>query len=675
MRIRTIKGKLIFVVLSISIIILIGISIASYSVSYNLITSKSEEKQQEVTQKYSMQIDSWLREQSVRVDDIKQDLEVMDSIDEEAIKKLLTKKVEERNESVFEYAVCFENGIIVNGSKNEIPEGFKPYERPWYKEAIKKGDIVYTAPYVDAVTGNIVVTISAPVKIGNINGVIASDICIDEIVKLTNNIKESENSYAFLIDNENNFITHKNKEYLPNSENKTAIDNASSGLYKNLMNSTSNNNIKTTKLLDYDGINKYCVLVNIDRCGWNFGYMVPSAELKSGVDNLIFVFGAVIVAGILLNIIAITSIVKRLFKPIDKMKVFASGDLRDDSEIEKSIKNHKIDERFKDEVEEITYATETIRKQFRETILETKNQTESIGNNIENSEQNMVLLDKFIDVIVESVQKISSEANNSAESAEEAEKITNEVKNAIQIVSEKATDSALVSEEITKRADGLLSSSISSQKNANDICNNTSDALNRAINEAKKVEEIRMLSEEILAIAEQTNLLALNASIEASRAGESGKGFAVVAEEIRKLAENSTSTVDKIKMVIDNVISSVNNLSSHSGELLEFIDGTVRKDYNSMVETAKQYKKDADNYKEIASDLGATAEEVSAAVIGIAQTMAEINALNSEIAVDSKNILQSTNKAAKDSTDVLEQIKGVSQSSEKLKAVIGNFKI
>ena len=83
-----------------------------------------------------------------------------------------------------------------------------------------------------------------------------------------------------------------------------------------------------------------------------------------------------------------------------------------------------------------------------------------------------------------------NEANKSASSAEEVKKITNEVKNAIQTVSEKATDSALVSEEITKRADGLLSGSISSQKNANDICNNTSDVLSKAINEAKKVEEI-----------------------------------------------------------------------------------------------------------------------------------------------------------------------------------------
>jgi len=77
-------------------------------------------------------------------------------------------------------------------------------------------------------------------------------------------------------------------------------------------------------------------------------------------------------------------------------------------------------------------------------------------------------------------------------------------------------------------------------------------------------EEINEVSTFIKKIANETKMLGLNASIEAARAGEEGKGFSVVAQEIRKLSDQSISTVPRIKKLTDDIKAKVGEVSEKS---------------------------------------------------------------------------------------------------------------
>ena len=125
--------------------------------------------------------------------------------------------------------------------------------------------------------------------------------------------------------------------------------------------------------------------------------------------------------------------------------------------------------------------------------------------------------------------------------------------------------------------------------------------LTKALKECAGIDHIHSLANDILNIASQTNLLALNASIEAARAGGAGKGFAVVAEEIRKLADSCSQTVNHIQTTNEQVTKAVHNLSNHADTLINYLQDSILPEFATVVESGNQYKKDA-NYVEAAMD-------------------------------------------------------------------------
>ncbi|MBW4634754.1 MAG: MCP four helix bundle domain-containing protein [Iphinoe sp. HA4291-MV1] len=82
---------------------------------------------------------------------------------------------------------------------------------------------------------------------------------------------------------------------------------------------------------------------------------------------------------------------------------------------------------------------------------------------------------------------------------------------------------------------------------------------NQIVRLSEQTSQITTVSDLVADLASQTNMLALNAGVEAARAGEHGRGFAVVASEIRKLADQSRKSADRIHFLVNEVQAAINS--------------------------------------------------------------------------------------------------------------------
>ncbi|MDE6568838.1 MAG: methyl-accepting chemotaxis protein [Lachnospiraceae bacterium] len=664
---RTIKGKL-----TISVICIVAVSIILTTVGTVIVASRHLiQNQTDALQlnadKYAEEINTWIQEEKMVAEGASNSIEAASDAGDDFIQSVVDAYAEGREELLNLYCGTKDSHFIQSNREAEIPEGYDPVQRGWYQEAEKQQKTIVTDPYWDVITNQMCTTIASPVYIGGeLAAVIGLDVTLGTVTDLTGSIDFAEGVYGFLVDSSGNYIAHKNKEYEPTEDEAVAVADIMPGLTK-LMDGTENQVIRQK---DYDGSSCYFAASNISGSDWKLSVVVPTANVTRSLTAMIAVALVIALLMIALVTVFMAGLIGRMLAPVQMLKQFASGDFSENIVHEK-----EIPKEYKNETEQIRTATVEVKQQIRSIILNTKEEAENIGTIAEGTSEEMAVLNQDLSDILESVVAVMKQTAMAEELAERIQNTGQELGILVENVTRKASEAEEQSGNIMERAGEQQENSEKSGKEAVELYQKTRGELERAIADSQRVRDIDTLTEEILSISSQTNLLALNASIEAARAGEAGKGFAVVADEIRELADHSKEAVDKIRQVTEGVVENVSLLSGSSKKLLEFMNGKVMEDYQSMAELAEMYKKDAVFYSSISSDLGTASKQMSTNMEGINETIRSITELVGEIATYVQGVEQSAQSSNKNSNTVLNRMEELFRLSELLNQTVASFKI
>lgn len=242
-------------------------------------------------------------------------------------------------------------------------------------------------------------------------------------------------------------------------------------------------------------------------------------------------------------------------------------------------------------------------------------------------------------------------------------------------ISAQAGEESVTTAKIQERAQEVRTLADAAQKEAHQKAGEMAQSVKEKIEKSSAVEEIHVLTENILGITEQTNLLALNASIEAARAGEMGKGFSVVANEIGKLAADSAKEAEKIQHVSDVVIVSVRELAEEAEKMIHFMEETAMDGFRRLMEVSGDYTGDMERVNNTMSSFAENSEHLRGAIDAIRESVAAVDVAVEESTKGVVSTAEAASGLTENIGEIGKQMEENEQIAEALKVEIDGFKL
>ena len=550
-------------------------------------------------------------------------------------------------------------GFLYDNLHWRAPDSFDQTTREWFQATKGTRDSFFAVPYVDEVSGSIVVTTSRGVFNKNgYAGAIGADFTIDTLGDFVKSMKISKNGLSFFITADGKYITNE-------ESSKILKDN----FYDDFeVTELKGEVLKNDKIIKTRYGNYYFAsrkMPGITK--WTFVTIGPKTEiyetLWQSITIVVIMFAASIILSIIIGILISAQIVKPLSRVGSAVKEIASGN----ADLTKRLKKDSNDE-IGDVVDGFNSFTEKLQEIIAK-IMDAGKKLNNAGSDLSSSTQDTA---SSITQIIANIESVHKQINTQSESVHQTAGAVNEIASNIQSLehmienqSRCVSDASSAVEEMIGNISSVNSSveRMAREFELLESDSSTGATMQEDVNSRiERIEEQSLMLQEanaaISAIAEQTNLLAMNAAIEAAHAGEAGKGFSVVADEIRKLSETSSDQSNTIGKQLESIKESISQMVSASSE--------SRSVFNSLISRINETNQLVHQIKSAMEEQNEGSKQIINALQSMTDSTSEVKTASNEMSAGNQAILTEVQN--------LQNATGIMQSSmEEMK--IGAAKI
>lgn len=532
----------------------------------------------------------------------------------------------------------FTSGNLLDKKGVSIKDGTDFSDRDYVKAALN-GKTNISDVTLSKYTNTYGISIAAPlISSGRIIGVVYYRADVDFMNDIVKHISVGQGSYAYILDENNNVIAHKNEKYIMNDKYKEMIP-------KDIKNCISSQNGSMT--CAYGGDKYICGYSKIDKTA-NWRVVIASPESAYNSDILRFVKKLVIsdIIALIVAIIVALIIARVISRPIVRVKNLLSALAQGDLSVQLN------DTKNKDELGILQNSAVSLNRMLSDMLTQSGdvlskmaaydltsedmreypgkfNELAASINSIKAILSNMILNIQNSSVNVDGGSKQLAEAasmlsEGTMAQASSLQKLVTDVENVAQNINANSDKTIFVNESL-----GNLDSEI---KDGNQKMQELSNVV-RTVEEMS--EDIKKIVNTIDGIAFQTNILALNASVEAARAGESGRGFAVVAQEIGTLATKSSDASKKTAELIEKCIKGIESAKEYAditSDSLAKIVSDSNNIANAFDEMSKANEIQAKNANDIRNEIENISQVVQSNTATAQQTAASTEVLSEQAA-------------------------------------------